>query len=191
MKEEAIRTVAELKKGHLPNFPELWTTQYEHIREKEMPRMSAEVLLYLQYIRTVIGVPMMITSDPGGWVRFDSSSHSQHAVDPENPEKLSLAIDIFPKAGECCRAFDYLRASKRVGAVGIYIGVKPRPMIHMDLRKRDDTQIVWACRQSKTTDGEKFKVYNYMTHPEQYHRFMGIYNEVLTFDVETLRKARA
>jgi len=192
-----MKTVAQLTKDDLPNFSEIWTGTYAHV---DWDLVSADLLLYVQLLRVMTGIPLTISPAIGGVVRFDTpnSQHYAHRSGyPDIEDHLCKAIDVFPAPGHAARFFDQCRTSKRLGAVGLYMGTQlngeQRPLVHIDIRAREDAMLVWTCQQSKQiVDGVEKTVrdYFYLHKSDDYSSFANIYSAVIAYDMAYRLSAR-
>ena len=122
-----------------PSFPEF--------KKYNIPldRVDAALIIVLQRLRTVSGVPIYPSPLPDAWARMSGSATSRHyAVD-----RLSDAGDMFPERGRFMELFFRAQQMPEIGGIGVYADTtgpdgKPWPMLHIDLRPVDRCRTIWA-----------------------------------------------
>ena len=122
-----------------PSFPEF--KKYG----TPMDLIDADLILVLQRLRAMSGIPIIPSPDTEGWARTRGDHDSRHyAVD-----RLSDAGDIFPSRGRCLDLFLRAQQMQEIGGIGIYSDTRgpdgnPWPMIHIDLRPYYRKRTIWA-----------------------------------------------
>lgn len=108
-----------------------------------MSKLSAGLILELQHLRKLSGVPMIPSPVLAGWHRTTGSRASRHyAVD-----RMSDAGDLFPARGRALEVWLHAQAC-RFGGFGLYgdtTGPEGSRQVMLHLDKRDGPRIYW-CR---------------------------------------------
>ena len=159
-------------KEDYPNFPE-----FEKYRIP-LDRVDANLIVVLQRLRTISGVPVYPSPDPEGWARTRGDKESRHY----SIGRLSDAGDIFPARGYCIDLFLRAQELPEIGGIGIYSDTRgpdgnPWPMIHIDLRPHDRTRTIWT--RTGAIYGRKGTYFNLSA--DNFH-FNQVLNEVIRLD---------
>ncbi len=158
---------AELKQSiHYPNFPE-----FEQFGI-DLSLTEADLILALQKVRNLSGIPITPSPLQGAWSRTSGSETSRHYA----VNRKSDAGDVFPRRGRGTEVWLTAQQVPEINGFGLYLDKrgtdgKPWIMFHLDLRTRP--------RRFWVTD----KLGNYWTllnNPVQFKRTLA---EILTIDL--------
>jgi len=119
-----------------PNFPEFRRFGID------LQHMSSNLILEIQQLRTMSGIPMTPSPVIAGWYRFNGSRASRHSAF----DRMSDAGDLFPARGRAIDCWLHAQAC-RFNGYGLYGDTrgpdgKPQVMLHLD--KRDGQRVYWV-----------------------------------------------